>query len=133
MRAWPIVPANRLEGILLQAVDPGEGVWVPLGVVGMALPDASHINGWFDMPLNVLGLVTARDAAVLPKGSLEKSPARILLVPRVPSPGTNPVKVVPWRWNFCSPSRKKKVLFCRMGPPIAPPNWFRLNFSGLVA
>src|SRR5580704_4265809 len=63
----------------------------------------------------------------VPNGSALKSPDRIA------SDGTNPVTVWPCRWDFCSPSRKKNVLFFRIGPPSEPPYWFRLNFSGEVA
>src|SRR3984957_2728950 len=69
----------------------------------------------------------APGATGFPKASSLKSPLRIAWG------GTKPVKVMPLRWYFCSPSRKKKVLFLRIGPPREPPNWFRLNFSGEVA
>lgn len=29
--------------------------------------------------------------------------------------------------------QKKKVLFFRIGPPMEPPNWFKLNFSAAGA
>src|SRR5450432_1134764 len=69
----------------------------------------------------------------LPKGSLVKSAKGCVALGRIATEGTNPVKVSPRRCDFCSPSTKKKVLFFRIGPPIEPPYWFRLNFSGEVA
>src|ERR1700722_2646665 len=104
----------RPEGILLQGTPAG---WLPSGLEGSGLW-AGVESHWKEAP-GTLGLLRVATPV--------KSPVRCASV------GTKPVKVMPWRWDFCSPSTKKKVLFLKMGPPTDPPNWFRLNFSAVGA
>src|SRR6267378_3778799 len=123
INAWPIGLIRPLgmegafrgfaPGILLQGSPAG---WDPLALTGSGFPvTASH---WKEAP-GTFGLTRLATPV--------KSPVRWASV------GTEPVKVIPLRWNFCSPSRKKNVLFLMMGPPMEPPNWFKLNFSGVWA
>src|SRR5580765_6342764 len=112
-------------GILAHAVPPA---CEPSALTGSGFPSALHWNKAADPTApTMFGLGRVAPGIVWPKGSAEKSPFRIARL------GTKPVNVTPRRRYFCSPSTKKNVLFLRIGPPMDPPNWFKLNFSVEVA
>src|SRR5438132_13657782 len=50
---------------------------------------------------------------------------------RAASDGTVVNAEMPFDCRMASKSAKKNVRFLKMGPPIAPPNWLRLN-GGIV-